>query len=92
LYYALFHTLTALFVHDGISLGSHKGVKIVFGREYVLTGKASEEDAHLLSRMEAMRNKADYDCTFAATEELINERFPEVEAMILRVKQLISNS
>lgn len=90
LYYALFNAICALFVHDGISFGTHRGIKKIFGKEYVLKGLATQEDATLLSRMETMRNNADYDCTFVATEEIINERFPQVEAMIHRIMMLVN--
>lgn len=63
LYYALYHAITALFVSDNISVHSHNGAKIKFGQEYVLTGMATEEEGKLLSQMESMRERADYDVT-----------------------------
>lgn len=88
LYYALFHAITALFVSDGIPVHSHNGMKVLFGKEYVLTGLATEEEGKLLSQMETMRERADYDATFKATKALIDERFKAVEKMILRMKEL----
>ena len=92
LYYALFHAITALFVSDGIPVHSHNGMKIKFGKEYVLTGLATDEEGKLLSKMETMREHADYDATFTATEALINERFDQVEKMILHIKVLIDRN
>ena len=89
LYYALFHAITALFVSDGIPVHSHNGLKVRFGKEYVLTGLASEEDGKLLSQMETMRERADYDATFKASELILSERFPKVEQMILHIKELV---
>ena len=88
LYYALFHAITALFVSDGIPVHSHSGMKICFGKEYVLTGLATDEEGKLLSQMETMRERADYDATFKATKALIDEKFVAVEKMILRMKEL----
>lgn len=82
LYYALMHAINALFVHDGIEHGSHKGMKLIFGKEYVVTGRFSSDDAKLLSQMETMRNRADYDCSFQASAEIIEERYPKVERLI----------
>ncbi len=42
--------------------------------------------------METMRERADYDATFTATEALINERFDQVEKMILHIKVLIDRN
>lgn len=92
LYYALFHAITVLFVSDGMPVHSHNGMKIKFGKEYVLTGLATDEEGKLLSKMETMRERADYDATFTATEALINERFDQVEKMILHIKVLIDRN
>ena len=89
LYYSLFHALTALFVSDGIPVRSHSGMKVKFGKEYVLTGKASEEEGKLLSQMETMRERADYDATFTASESVIKERTESVRNMIQHIKELI---
>ena len=69
LYYALFHAIAALYVNDGVAVGSHKGFKARFGKEYVLTGLATEAEGKLLSQMETMRERADYDVTFMADEK-----------------------
>lgn len=90
LYYALFHALTALFVNDGVPVGSHNGAKIRFGKEYVLTGLATNEEGKLFSQMETMRERADYDATFTASEQLIHERFSAVEQMIEHIRQLMN--
>ena len=89
LYYSLFHAITALFVSDGIPVRSHSGMKVKFGKEYVLTGKASEEEGKLLSQMETMRERADYDATFTASESVIKERTESVRNMIQHIKELI---
>ena len=89
LYYALFHAIAALFVSDGIPVHSHNGMKVQFGKEYVLTGLATEEEGKLLSQMETMRERADYDATFQAAESILSERFQRVEQMILHIKELI---
>lgn len=89
LYYAVFHVLNALLVSDEKPACSHKGMRLVFGKNYVLTGLASEEEAHLLSRMETMRNKADYDCTFTAKEEVVSELYPQVKDLVEHLKLLV---
>lgn len=89
LYYSLFHALTALFVSDGIPVRSHSGMKVKFGKEYVLTGKDSEEEGKLLSQMETMRERADYDATFTASESVIRERTESVRNMIQHIKELV---
>lgn len=43
LYYAMFHATTALLVRDGIPVGSHRGIKALFGQNYILQGKFTSE-------------------------------------------------
>lgn len=64
LYYSVFHAVTALMLADGIRTGTHKGTSSQFGQHYVLTGQFSREDGILYSRLQTMREKADYQNTF----------------------------
>ncbi len=64
LYYSIFHIVTALLMKDGIKVQTHKGTSSQFGRYYVLTGKFDREDGSLYSRLQTMREKADYQNVF----------------------------
>lgn len=89
LYYALFHATTALLVNDGIEVGSHRGVKAKLGQHYILTGKMSVEHSQFLSRMETLRDKADYNIMFVAKDSDVLPNLPLAEAFIKNVEQLI---
>lgn len=69
LYYSMFHAVNAIMVKDGIRTGTHKGTSAMFGLHYVMSGKFSREDGILYSRLQTMREKADYQNTFTLTEE-----------------------
>lgn len=64
LYYSVFHAVNAMLMADGIKTGTHKGTSIQFGKHYVLTGKFSREDGMLYSKLQTMREKADYQNVF----------------------------
>lgn len=89
LYYAMFHAAGALFVNDGIAIGTHRGVKALFGQNYILTGKFSAEHSKLLARMETLRDKADYNVMFVATEEDIESNMPLVKDFIIAIEKYI---
>ena len=91
MYYSLLHALNALFIKDEINVGTHKGIKALFGQNYVIKGLMPIEDAHFLTRMETMRNKADYDCTFTASRKDVENNFPHLLAMLKRIKTLLSH-
>ena len=82
-YYACFHAITALFIKDGLSSHSHKGLITLFGLHYVCTGKVDSYYGSFLSRMEQLRMKGDYNCLFQVTQE-------EIEQMQQPATQLVS--
>ena len=69
LYYSVFHAVNALMLSDGIKTKTHKGTSSEFGRYYVLTDKFTREDGILYSRLQTMREKADYQNTFILSQE-----------------------
>ncbi len=69
LYYAVFHAVSAMLLVDSIKTGTHKGTSSQFGRFYVLSGVFSRQDGILYSRLQTMREKADYQNVFTLEEE-----------------------
>ena len=72
LYYALFHAVSALLIHDGHKVGSHKGAVMVFGQHYVTTGIFSPHEGRFYSQLQTMREKADYNSAWQTTEDIIS--------------------
>lgn len=85
LYYSLFHAVTALMLADGIKTSTHKGTSSQFGRYYVLTGKFSREDGMLYSRLQTMRERADYQNTFNLTPEQGSELIAKADDLQKRI-------
>lgn len=69
LYYSVFHAVTALLMADGISTGTHKGTALQFGKNYVVTGQYGRQDGMLYSRLQTMREKADYQNVFKLSDK-----------------------
>lgn len=90
LYYSLFHLVNALMVKSGYNIKSHAGLITVLGKEFVLNGMLTKEDAKLSSRLLNMRNAGDYDDMFDWEEEDIMPLFPKVEALLLKLKTLLT--
>lgn len=72
-YYACFHAVQALFVHDGISSHTHSGLLSLFGLHYIKTGKIPAEIGYFMSTMEQIRKKGDYNCKVEVTENEVKE-------------------
>lgn len=85
LYYSVFHAVTALMLLDGIKTATHKGTSSQFGQHYVLTRQFSREDGMLYSRLQTMREKADYQNTFSITPDKGAKLIADAQALQSRI-------
>ena len=63
---------------------------IAFNKEFVRTGVFSEEEGHLFSKLEGMRERGDYNCFIDTTEEEIVPLIEPLKALIAKIKDKIS--
>lgn len=92
MYYAVFHAVSALFVSEGLPVGSHRGAKAALGQHFVLTGKISQEYSKLFSQLETLRDKADYNIMFVASEENVLPFLGKASELINEVERIIQVS
>ena len=90
LYYAVFHAVNALLIHDGHPVNTHKGVIAVFGNYYIRTGIFSSEDGRLYSDLQTMRNNSDYNCSYAATQKEIEPLIEPARLLIEKISTHIA--
>lgn len=88
-YYACFHAIQGLFISDGLSSHTHRGMHQVLGMNYVVTGKFDAQLSGFLRTMEQLREKADYNCTYDVSEEEVTEMKNPSHQILHKVKQLI---
>ena len=67
-YYACFHAVQALFVHNGLAARRHTGMLSQFGLHFIKTGIIEDRLGGFLTRMEQLREKGDYNCVFSIEE------------------------
>jgi len=68
-YYACFHAVQALFVHNGLQSRRHSGMLSQFGLHFIKTGIIEDRLGGFLTRMEQLREKGDYNCVFSVNED-----------------------
>lgn len=90
MYYAAFHAVSALFVSDGLPVGTHRGAKATLGQYYVLPGKISAEYSRLFAKLETLRDKADYNVMFEPGEKDVVPHYNRVKEFIDIIKTLVS--
>ncbi|MBO4673125.1 MAG: HEPN domain-containing protein [Bacteroidaceae bacterium] len=90
IYYAVFHAISALLIHEGFSVKSHRGLMALFGEHFVRTGIFTKADGTLFSDLVIMRDNADYNCFYEATEEKLSPYIEPTRQLIEKIKQYIA--
>lgn len=68
IFYAAFHAVSALLIHDYIEVRSRKGAGLMFGYKYVIPGIFSAEDGRLYAKLQDLREKSDYNLVSSPTK------------------------
>lgn len=89
LYYAVFHAVSALLIHDSHYVKSHKGAFVAFCQHYVNTGVLPIEMGRLFSQLETMRNNSDYNCIYEASKEDLQELMSPAQEMIETIAEMV---
>ena len=89
LYYALFHAVSALLIHDHHPVNSHKGSHIRFGNYDIRTGKLPKEYGVIYSQWEALREEGEYNYTYNVTEKELEEKLIPTKQMIDAIVELV---
>jgi uncharacterized protein (UPF0332 family) len=74
-YYAMFYSVEALLLTEGLTFSSHKGVLSAFGERFIKTGIFPREMSKELSRAFEKRQLGDYEYTFVISEDEAREMF-----------------
>ena len=89
MYYAAFHAVSALLIHNAMQVHTHRGALIVFNKEFVRTGVFTIEEGHLFSQLEGLRERGDYNCYVDTTEDEIVPMIEPLKALITKIKSII---
>ena len=60
LYYACFYAVSALLMCDGLSSSKHTGIRSLFNKQYVKTGKVPKDLAGIYNDLFERRQEGDY--------------------------------
>ena len=88
-YYACYHAVQALLIKDELVAHTHDGLLTLFGLHFVKAGKVEPKLGAFLSRMEQLREKGDYNCYYAITEEEIKTIIEPTKELIEKVEELL---
>ncbi|MCR5065849.1 MAG: HEPN domain-containing protein [Bacteroidales bacterium] len=89
LYYALFHAVSALLIHDKHEVGTHRGAVGKFSLFYVKTGLFSKEDGRLYSHLQKLREDGEYNCFIDIEREEVEQKIEPSKLLIAKIKDYI---
>ncbi len=91
-FYAAFHAVSALLIHDHIEVRSHKGAGLMFGQKYVIPGVFSPDDGRLYAKLQDLREKSDYNLVYQSDESEMTPLIEQTRDLISRIKAEIGFS
>lgn len=91
LYYAVFHAVSALLIHDGIQVNSHKGSHAAFNLHYIKAGILPIEYGRLYNQLQTMREESDYNCVYNVESEELLTRIEPAKKMIDEIEFLVKS-
>ena len=91
LYYALFHAVNALLIHDGHQVNTHKGSHAMFGMYYIRTNKLPREYSNIYQKLESIRDESDYNWAYNIVPEDISEKVTTARQMIDTIAAMVKD-
>lgn len=88
-YYSIFHAIRAVNALDGFDSSKHSGVISHFNQEYVKTGLIPKEASKLIRHASELREQADYEDFYLATEEEAKETYEGAELFLKAVRKYL---
>ena len=89
LYYAVFHAISALLIHDGHQVSTHQGSHALVGLHYIKTEKLPAEFGRLYSQLQTMREESDYNCIYDVTPDELTEKIEPAKRLIDAIAAMI---
>jgi len=89
LYYACFYAVSALLLQEGLSSSRHTGVRSLFNRHFVRTGKISKDAAQIFNDLFERRQEGDYVDFVRFQESQVRTWMPQAEAFVGHIADLL---
>jgi len=90
LYYACFYAVSALLIQNGLSSSKHAGIRSLFNRHYIKTGKVAKEMAQIYNDIFERRQESDYLDFIRFKESQASPWISKAEAFIKHIDAIIN--
>lgn len=90
-YYAIFHSVRAIFVYEKFDSQKHSGIISYFNKNYVNANIFDKQYSKILMSAEKIRNKSDYNDFYIASKEDAEKQILEAKDFINTMEKHIEN-
>lgn len=91
LYYACFYSVNALLIMHNLSSAKHTGVKSLFNKEFVKTGKVPVNISEIYNELFNLRHESDYEDFFQADKEYVNPLILQTKNFVTFIQNMIND-
>lgn len=90
-YYAIFHSVRAVFALDGIDRKKHSGVISCFQQNYVKTGMFDKKYSSIVQEAFEVRQESDYEDFYVISKEEVIVQLENAKEFVGAVRKHINN-
>lgn len=90
-YYAILYATRALLAADGLDAVSHRGLFIVFNKEYVKTGIFNKRFSEILKEASLIRDKSDYKDFYIVSKDEAKQQIENAEEFLSGVSTYLES-
>ena len=91
LYYAVYHAINALLIHDRHEVNTHNGSHAMFNLYYIKTSILPIEYGRLYSQLQTMREESDYNCVYEVDPDELSSRIEPAKELIDAIENLTNS-
>jgi len=92
IYYAVFYEVCALLLTQGLSSSKHSGIKALFNKNFVKTGKVKKDLGKFYNHMFEFRQKGDYGDFVEFEKDDIVKWLKQAEKFIGKIEDIIERN
>ena len=88
-YYACFHLLTAIFLHEGLTLKRHSALRSALHERLIQTGRLDRRWGSVFARLAELRTKSVYTALFALDAETGRAVVDDAEKLVAELRRML---
>ncbi len=89
-YYSILYAAKSLLAMDGKDANSHKGLFVVFNREYIKTGLLAKKYSDIIKEASMIRDRSDYMDFYIVSKDEARQQIENAERFISEISRYLS--